>query len=367
MPRGERQHMQPVASMSDENDNSAPHAHEINAGAGTAETTQSPMTVEAIKRDPWNAVVLDLPENGTRELYVAAADAAHMLRSIPEAEMPAPPFPLPTDDREWSSLVDEMKSRVKEAENKIHEIDVAAGRAEIIGMVDQEAHEDLKAWAEGWIDDDEHEQGQAAIKELRRDVAQRLEQYQPLRGEFASLDAFMSATEHLATHEEVEIASGQATQPAMPSNENTAAATIEAARIVAGNEEAAEVARTQPAQGFFSFWDAVENFAAGASRTVHMMLGAVIGFFVDEPKLTPQQVHDTLQGAGNVETLHAREFEAAVAVDSEAYELRAMIAKGEQQTQIINIASEAGTNATAEATLGLDAYEPQRRKQTQSL
>jgi hypothetical protein len=156
-------------------------------------------------------------------------------------------------------------------------------------------------------------------------------------------------------------------QEAEPANENTRAATIEAARVVAGEEEAPEVGASQPVRGFFSLSGALENLGASASRAVHVALGAVIGFFVDEPKLTPQQVHDTLQAAGNVETLHAREVVAAVAVDGEAHEFRMMIAKGEQQTHTLNLGIEAGTNATAEATLGLDAYEPQRRKQTQSL
>jgi hypothetical protein len=131
-------------------------------------------------------------------------------------------------------------------------------------------------------------------------------------------------------------------------------------------EEAAEIGPSQPARNFFSFWDAAETFFSHASRAVDIALGAVIGFFVDEPKLTPQQVHDTLQAAGNVETLHAREVATAVAVDGEAHEFRMMVAKGEQETQILKIATEAGTNATAEATLGLDAYEPQRRKQRQT-
>ena len=48
-----------------------------------------------------------------------------------------------------------------------------------------------------------------------------------------------------------------------------------------------------------------------------MMLGAVYSFFVAEPKMTAQQVHDTLQAAGNVEALHAREVAAAAAVEGE--------------------------------------------------
>jgi hypothetical protein len=128
-----------------------------------------------------------------------------------------------------------------------------------------------------------------------------------------------------------------------------------------------EVMPSAPERDFLSMGFVVDRIADSLGRTVEMMLGAVYSFFVAEPKMTAQQVHDTLQAAGNVETLHAREVAAAAAVEGEAHEFRMMVAKGEQETRNVYLGMEAGTNATAEATLGLDAYEPQRRKQTQSL
>ena len=62
------------------------------------------MTIEAIKRDPWNAVVLDLPTNGTAELYATAANAAQRLLNTLDGELPPMPFPVPKDERNGSTL-----------------------------------------------------------------------------------------------------------------------------------------------------------------------------------------------------------------------------------------------------------------------
>ena len=83
--------------------------------------------------------------------------------------------------------------------------------------------------------------------------------------------------------------------------------------------------------------------------------------------MTAAQVHDTLQAAGNVETAHARGVAAAEAIEAGAHEFRMLEMKGEQQTRDLELGAQLGTNGTAEANLGLDAYEPQRRKQSQSL
>ena len=53
------------------------------------------------------------------------------------------------------------------------------------------------------------------------------------------------------------------------------------------------------------------NLGGHLARAVDIALGAVIGYFVDEPKLTAAQVHDTLQARGNVETIHANEVALA--------------------------------------------------------
>ena len=119
----------------------------------------------------------------------------------------------------------------------------------------------------------------------------------------------------------------------MPANENIGPA-AEAIRIRDAGEDFAEVAPSQPVRGFFSFSGAVENLAGHATRSISLALNVVIGFFVDEPKMTAQQVHDTLQAAGNVETLHAREFAAAEAVEAGEHDFRMMMMKGAQQSMI---------------------------------
>jgi len=115
----------------------------------------------------------------------------------------------------------------------------------------------------------------------------------------------------------------------------------------------------------FGLWSA-SRVGESLGNTVETALGAVMGFFVAEPKMTAQQAHDTLQSAGNVETLHAREVAAAEAVEGEAHEFRAMMAKNQEEAQNLRVSLLIGGDATAEANLGRDEYEPQRRKQSHS-
>jgi hypothetical protein len=177
---------------------------------------------------------------------------------------------LPPKPGEFASLDEFMRASEPLLQNEI-----AAGSAEIRSMLDAEIREDIRLWAGDWIDDEDLAQAEAHHKEVRSDVEQRIADYQPLRGEFASLDDFMRATEHLAEHEEAEITpealhdTEQATnlREARPAAVSSAAE-IEAASIRDG--EAAEVMPEAPRRGFFSFWGAAENFFEDASRTVHM-------------------------------------------------------------------------------------------------
>jgi hypothetical protein len=84
------------------------------------ELSRQPVTIEAIERDPWNAIILELPENGTPQLYEAASIAAEVLLSTPDGELPRMPFPAPTNDLEWSWLYDEIKTRWREAADKAY-------------------------------------------------------------------------------------------------------------------------------------------------------------------------------------------------------------------------------------------------------
>lgn len=70
-----------------------------------------PVTIEAIARDPWNAVVYGLPQDGSAKLYETVAQAARDLLYGPDRP---PPFSV-YDDREWSGLNSQIKERWHEA------------------------------------------------------------------------------------------------------------------------------------------------------------------------------------------------------------------------------------------------------------
>jgi hypothetical protein len=320
---------------------------------------------ETIETDRWTAVYLPTPENATRELLEYAHGSAVELQHYANpAGQAYGPLYGPAEGRPQEQHVEAARLTAHVLSGKIGELamqeaaavepeKVEQARKLIDQAADRDSYYDVK-----WRGEDF-----AFVRNFQIDDLAEYGLSQEQKEIFREQEIFRAPTiealvDKVVTHFDLG-------REAEPPNETTRAATIEATRIRDG-EETALIGPSQPVRGFLSFWDSAENFFSHASRAVDIALGAVIGFFVDEPKLAPQQVHDTLQAAGNVETLHAREVATAVAVDGEAHEFRMMVAKGEQETQILKIATEAGTNATAEATLGLDAYEPQRRKQRQT-
>jgi hypothetical protein len=100
------------------------------------------------------------------------------------------------------------------------------------------------------------------------------------------------------------------------------------------------------------------------ARAAELVLNVVVGYFVDEPKMTGQQIHDTLQARGNVETIHAQEVAAAVQEDRVAYEARALGEKSAQQEKDLYLSMVLGGPATAEAHVAVfDEYDRQREEQ----
>jgi hypothetical protein len=144
-------------------------------------------------------------------------------------------------------------------------------------------------------------------------------------------------------------------------------------------EGATEMMPSAPERDLFSFGVALSQLVEGlgqkvefglwsASRvgeslgnTVETMLGAVAGFFVAEPQMTAQQVHDTLQSTGNVEAQHMRAVAADVAIEAGAHEGRMLAMKTEQQTHDVRLAQTLGLNPTAEATIEVDQQVAERR------
>jgi hypothetical protein len=132
----------------------------------------------------------------------------------------------------------------------------------------------------------------------------------------------------------------------------------------AGEAEAlAPVEPSRRAKHFMSPLFIAREVTESLARVVDVVLGAVIGYFVDEPKMTEQQIHDTLQARGNVETIRAQEVAAAAQEDRVAYEYSALAAKSAQQEKDTYLSMVLGTPATAEANLGRDEHEQQREEQ----
>jgi hypothetical protein len=90
---------------------------ELNQLVHLRELAAKPVTMDAIARDPWNAIVRDLPENAAPALYAAVAAVARDLLYDTATELwPPAPFRLPVTDEEWSDLGAEIKTRLRDAQ-----------------------------------------------------------------------------------------------------------------------------------------------------------------------------------------------------------------------------------------------------------
>ena len=227
-----------------------------------------PVTIEAIARDPWNAVVYGLPQDGSAQLYETVAQAAYDLLYGP----PTPPPFAVHDDREWSGLGSQIKDRWQGATD----LWAQAEEREQIGPAHQQGH-------------------------------------------FLSLNFIAhTAIDHLAR----------------------------------GVERALDIAGT--ASGHLA-------------RSVERALDVFFEFFVSEPKLTSQQVHEHLQAAGNVETLHAADVAAGVRENEAAHDWQSVMTINQQQYHDVRLAQTLGTPVTAEANLGYDEHEAARQQQKLSM
>jgi hypothetical protein len=345
--------------MSDDDYDSARAEEEI-----AAAWNQPAFSRETIETDQWTAVYLLIPENPTRELLEYAHGWAVDLERYAVHELQragqsvgafSSPLGGPKADHLPEDHIEAARMRVETLGGMIGELalqeaaavepeKVEQARALLDGAGDMHSHYDVD-WRNGEF---------AVVRTFEIDDNMLAEYGVPAEQEILRAPTIDALVDKVVTRFDL----GREAEPA---NENTAAATIEAARIVAGNEEAAEIMPAQRVRGFISFLGSLENLASHAARAVDIALGAVIGYFVDEPKMTAAQVHQTLQAAGNVETIHAREVEAAAAVDAAEHEDRMLVTKGEQQGHDLRLAMTLGTNATAEANMGLDEHEASRR------
>jgi hypothetical protein len=90
-----------------------------------------PLTRDAIARDPWNAVTLEIPENASRELLRLIAVTAQDLQRSFHGRATREPA---TEDvaREWLDLVAEAQERRKDAEERLVALD--APTAEVVRL-----------------------------------------------------------------------------------------------------------------------------------------------------------------------------------------------------------------------------------------
>jgi hypothetical protein len=126
-------------------------------------------------------------------------------------------------------------------------------------------------------------------------------------------------------------------------------------------EAEATISASRPDGNLLSPLFIANRVGEALARVADIALGAVIGYFVDEPKLTAAQVHDTLQARGNVETIHANEVAAAERENLAAHDWQNLMTKSGQQEHDLNAAMATGGNATAEAQL--NEVEPVRERQ----
>jgi hypothetical protein len=98
------------------NQNEPEHLAAVDASAGT-EPQPEVMTREAIERDPWNAVALDLPVEASKELLYEAARAARDCRFALDDR--AEETESPEQAAVWANLGDQAAARYKEIESRI--------------------------------------------------------------------------------------------------------------------------------------------------------------------------------------------------------------------------------------------------------
>jgi Ti-type conjugative transfer relaxase TraA len=332
---------------------------------------------EAIRRDPWNAVNLDIPADASAELLGTIAETAQDLRI--HAEERAAVAVSSEETEYWHDLGLKADQRFDQAFVRSHE---AAARE--AWQQPAFSHETIRADAWTAVYLPIPQEADAALLTAARSWARDLAIYAERDGVFS---APLVNSQNYTREGNIAAASERAleldrcletlraaswTAEAAVAAEVPLAATDAsggphgAAQPVYIHEEPAPapVGRTPPVQisptrGLRYFMERIgDRFAAGVLFLADMVS--------PPPKLTPQQAHEHLQAAGNIETLHAE----AVAADQQAHEAEKdeQIFRADQQQQQadLSLAERFGRPVTREANLGReqdherDDYEPDR-------
>jgi hypothetical protein len=369
----ERQAWHDLAELTQIRGENAALAHErttarVEPEIARAEPAET-LTLEAIRQEPWNAVNLEVPKDASMELLGNVAHTAWQLRS--GAEERARAAGSPEDREHWQELAGAAADRfdevvLKHFEARLQEawqapsfsratIDTDPWTAVHLPIPEQ-AEPALLADARNWASDlGRFAQGNGALAEpaLNTQSFTREENIAAAAERVEAIDVRLSLTRermeerHRDELELVHDAYGVEELPSRLSRleHRQAGERAQLEEIIAGAQREARpeleesrwhgeflsglliasrmgvsLARTTETLlgavlGYFVDEPemAPERFAnrmgASLARTTEMLLGAVLGYFVDEPELTPEQ--SRLAARANAERGEAMEFEMA--------------------------------------------------------
>jgi hypothetical protein len=343
--------------------------------AKVREAWQQPaFSLDSIRADPWTAVYLPAPENASQTLLNAAYNAAgRCIEAIDHQDRQ--PFLKYADAAPQSPLIsqgDEADNRAKaearrdELQARLFPIGAPAAEeatrqriAALEASAQAAATEMLRTPSEP-----------AAPEPVRNDPVRTLRPAEPQPGRYDQLKVEIVSSAQTAPQIDLgavetpdpvtaPTAAAEATAP-LSDAQGARVMRFEAGQAVAGQEAVAE-----------SIQDGAQRTVAAAHATVdraerisERVLSWISGqfekavhymaeFLAPEPKMTRQQVHDTLQAnVGNLEKDYAQAVDAAQQADAAAYEQQAHELKTAEQQGDLSLAQRFGRNATREANLG---------------
>jgi hypothetical protein len=256
---------------------------------------REPMTIEAIERDPTNAIVLDLPEDASKELLLAVGDAASQVRR--DAGVRAQEARGEAD--RWDALSAAADERFDEAMLK-HDLDLARDAWQAPEFSRETIAAD--AWTAVYLPVPENPDPGLLLN--ARNWASELEQYAEGFGAFSQ----PLVDERAHTPEQ----GAAAAADRVVDLDSRLGQMREAALMI--EEDRASVETREPRSGLLSLESAAERASEHMARAIDLFLGSIIGYFVSEPELTPQQIHDLTRA--NAERDESRAIERAAQEDA---------------------------------------------------
>jgi hypothetical protein len=217
------------------------------------------MTLEAIKRDPENAVTLDIPENASVELLSVIVDTAARLRENAEGYLSR--AVSIEEEAYWDREYAQADQRIEEAERQ---------RDDALLSHDM-AREDVRSNPSAVVDKDIPRTADSDFLAMARDTASYARE--AARSFGSDVIDLMSAA------------------------------------LSSFFEPEPEIRREGPSGAFLPPLRSASVGAEHGARVADLIVGALVGYFVDEPTLTPQQVHDTTRA--NAERDESRAVDAA--------------------------------------------------------